>query len=182
MKAIVGVRGLLGITEKVNGVVFSSLCCDHCREKLGFHVHRYWHMRFCCAACVNAYQQRLSPDAQQKIYEIDGRRPSWKAARLNRLTAEVPALDQDPTIAITYLGARAQRLRYPAPSCAAGAIGAACASCRGASRAPRLPLYRAGSRLSCVAICRGSQPYRVRRPPSDCRGPGRAPAASSSFP
>jgi hypothetical protein len=51
----------------------------------------------------------------------------------------------------------------------------ACASCRGASRcrAPRLPLYKAGSRLSCVAICRGPQPSRARHPRSARRGPER---------
>jgi hypothetical protein len=79
MKAIVDVQGRLGITEKVNGVALSSLCCDHCREKLGLQVHRYWRMRFCCAVCVNAYQRRLSQDAQRKIYEIDTYGPSWKA-------------------------------------------------------------------------------------------------------
>jgi hypothetical protein len=57
MKAIVGVRGLLGAAEKVNEV-----------------------MRFCSAACMNAYQRRLSPDTQQKIYEINDYRPSWKVA------------------------------------------------------------------------------------------------------
>jgi hypothetical protein len=80
MKAIVGMRGLLGAAEKVNEVALSSLCCDHCRGKLRFRVHRYWHMRFCSATCMNAYQQRLSPDTQQKIYEINDYRPSWKAA------------------------------------------------------------------------------------------------------
>jgi hypothetical protein len=80
MKAIVGLRGLLGAAEKVNDVASSSLCCDHCRGKLRVHVHRYRHMRFCSAACMNAYQQRLSADTQQKIYEINDYRPSWKAA------------------------------------------------------------------------------------------------------
>jgi hypothetical protein len=80
MKAIMRVRGLLGAAEKVNEVASSSLCCDHCRGKLRFRVHRYWHMRFCSAACMNEYQQRLSADTQQKIYEISDYRPSWKAA------------------------------------------------------------------------------------------------------
>ena len=38
--AIVGVRGLLSAAEKVNEVASSSLCCDHCRGKLRFRVHR----------------------------------------------------------------------------------------------------------------------------------------------
>jgi hypothetical protein len=75
MKAIMRVRGLLGAAKKINEIASSSLCCDHCREKLRFHVHRYWHMRFCSAACMNAYQQRLSADTQQKIYEINDYRP-----------------------------------------------------------------------------------------------------------
>jgi hypothetical protein len=80
MNLIAGVRGLLGATEKTNEVASTSLYCDHCRGKLKFRVHRYWHMRFCSAACMNAYQKRLSPDTQQKIYQIDGYRPSWKVA------------------------------------------------------------------------------------------------------
>ena len=80
MTTIVRLRGLFGAAEKVNGASSSSVCCDHCRGKLRFRVHRYWRMRFCSAACLNAYQKRLSPDTQQKIYEIDRYRPSWKAA------------------------------------------------------------------------------------------------------
>jgi hypothetical protein len=57
-----------------------SLCCDQCRGKLRFSVHRYWRMTFCSAACLKAYRQRLSTHTQQKIYEIDGDRSSWKAA------------------------------------------------------------------------------------------------------
>src|SRR5215469_4380897 len=79
MTAIVRLRSFFG-AEKVNGDSSSSLCCDHCRGKLRLPVHRYWRMRFCSAACMNAYQQRLSTHTQQKIYEIDGYRPSWKAA------------------------------------------------------------------------------------------------------
>jgi hypothetical protein len=81
MTTIVRLRGLFGAAEKVNGDSSSlSLCCDHCRGKLRFGVHRYWRMRFCSAACMNAFQKRLSQDTQQKIYEIDRYRPSWKAA------------------------------------------------------------------------------------------------------
>jgi hypothetical protein len=74
MTTVVRLRGLFGA---VNG---GSLGCDHCRGRLKSSVHRYWRMRFCSAACMNAYQQRLSTHTQQKIYEIDGYRSSWKAA------------------------------------------------------------------------------------------------------
>ena len=80
MTTIVRLRGLFGAAEKANVVASSSLCCDHCRGKLRFPVHRYWRMRFCSATCMNAYQKRLSQDTQQKIYEINGYRPSWKVA------------------------------------------------------------------------------------------------------
>lgn len=77
MTTVVHQRGLLSV---VNGGSLGSLCCDHYRGKLRFSVHRYWRMRFCSAACMNAYQQRLSTQTLQKIYEIDGYRSSWKAA------------------------------------------------------------------------------------------------------
>ena len=80
MKAVVGVRGLLGVFGKANGVASSSVCCDNCRGKLSVRVHRYWRMRFCSAACMNEYQRRLSPDTRQKIYKIDGYRQLWKVA------------------------------------------------------------------------------------------------------
>jgi hypothetical protein len=44
--------------------------CDHCRRPLGVIVRRYWHMRFCSAACVQAYQRRLGDDTKQKIAKI----------------------------------------------------------------------------------------------------------------
>jgi hypothetical protein len=44
--------------------------CDHCRRPLGVLVRRYWHMRFCSAACVQAYQQRLQDGTKQKIARI----------------------------------------------------------------------------------------------------------------
>jgi len=44
--------------------------CDHCRRPLGIMVRRYWHMRFCSAACVAAYQHRLHDDTKQKIANI----------------------------------------------------------------------------------------------------------------
>jgi len=44
--------------------------CDHCRRPLGIMVRRYWHMRFCSAACVRAYQRRLHDNTKQKIAKI----------------------------------------------------------------------------------------------------------------
>jgi hypothetical protein len=80
MTIIARPRWLFGAAQKVQDESSSSLCCDHCRGKLRYSSHRYWRMRFCSAACVSAYQQRLSMQAQQKIYEIDGHCPAWKAA------------------------------------------------------------------------------------------------------
>jgi hypothetical protein len=80
MKALAGMRSLLGGGGKANPAVSNSLCCDHCRGTLRFGAHRYWPMRFCSVACMNAYRQRLSPATQQKIFEINGSHRSWKAA------------------------------------------------------------------------------------------------------
>jgi len=80
MTTIVHLRGLLGAAENINAAS-SSLCCDHCRRKLRFREHRYWRMRFCSAACMNAYQQRLSTHTQQKISEIDS--PVTECCELN---------------------------------------------------------------------------------------------------
>jgi hypothetical protein len=77
MKNIVAVRGLFDAAGKDAP---SSLCCDYCRGKLSFNLHRYWRMRFCSAACMNAYRQRLYPHTRQKIYELDDYRSSLKAA------------------------------------------------------------------------------------------------------
>ncbi len=76
MTTVVRPRGLFGV---VIGGSSRLLSCDHCRGKLKSSVHHYWRMRFCSAACMSAYQQRLSTQTQRKIYEIDGR-ASWKAA------------------------------------------------------------------------------------------------------
>jgi hypothetical protein len=70
MTTVTRLQNLFNV-EKVDGDSSSSLCCDHCRGKLRSPVHRYWRMRFCSAACMNAYQQRLSPDTQQNR----GKRP-----------------------------------------------------------------------------------------------------------
>ena len=48
-----------------------SLRCDHCRANLGLIVERYWHMRFCCRACKEAYQHRLQGDTKIKIARLD---------------------------------------------------------------------------------------------------------------
>lgn len=48
-----------------------TLHCDHCRGKLGVLVHRYWHMRFCSAACLQAYEARLLDETRAKIHRLD---------------------------------------------------------------------------------------------------------------
>jgi hypothetical protein len=48
----------------------STSRCDHCREELRL-VARYWHMQFCSAACMTAYQQRLAPETTVKICGLD---------------------------------------------------------------------------------------------------------------
>jgi hypothetical protein len=45
--------------------------CDTCRSKLGSCPHLYWRMRFCSLACMSAYQQRLSPQTNQKILMLE---------------------------------------------------------------------------------------------------------------
>jgi hypothetical protein len=49
-----------------------TLRCDHCRGRLGLIVHRYWRMRFCSAACAQAYQQRLHGETRAKIRLLKG--------------------------------------------------------------------------------------------------------------
>jgi hypothetical protein len=49
-----------------------TLRCDHCRGRLGLIIHRYWHMRFCSAACMQAYQHRLNEGTRAKIRRLDG--------------------------------------------------------------------------------------------------------------
>ncbi len=70
-----------------------TLRCDHCRGKLGLIVQRYWHMRFCSAACKEAYQHRLDEDTKTKIRRLDfvGRDYSPKIGRLlgSRVLASV---------------------------------------------------------------------------------------------
>jgi len=48
-----------------------TLRCDHCREQLGHDTHCYWHMRFCSAACMQAYKHRLDDETQLKIHHLD---------------------------------------------------------------------------------------------------------------
>jgi hypothetical protein len=49
-----------------------TMRCDYCRGKFGLIVHRYWHMRFCSAACTQAYQQRLHDETKAKISGLAG--------------------------------------------------------------------------------------------------------------
>jgi hypothetical protein len=67
------------------GAASAQLRCDHCRGKLRFVEHRYWNMRFCCAACMSTYRQRLSPETQEKILALDLCGPFWKARRIAAL-------------------------------------------------------------------------------------------------
>jgi hypothetical protein len=52
-----------------------TIRCDHCRGSLGLIIHRYWRMRFCSAACKDAYQQRLNDVTKAKIRRLDGAAP-----------------------------------------------------------------------------------------------------------
>jgi len=45
--------------------------CDHCRGDLGRNIHRYWQMRFCSPACVDAYRRRLDDDTKLKISRLN---------------------------------------------------------------------------------------------------------------
>ena len=67
-----------------------TLRCDHCRGQLGIIVHRYWRMRFCSAACAQAYEQRLRGETRTKIRLLN--RPSGDNAlpREKRSPAGLP--------------------------------------------------------------------------------------------
>jgi hypothetical protein len=58
------------IWSKTKGAASTSRC-DHCREELKLGAHRYWHMQFCSAACMSAYEQRLAPETKVKICGLD---------------------------------------------------------------------------------------------------------------
>ncbi len=46
--------------------------CDHCCRLLGSRVDHCWYdMRFCSAACIAAYQQRLDEQTKAKIRLFD---------------------------------------------------------------------------------------------------------------
>jgi len=47
--------------------------CDHCGGPLGLIVRRYYHMRFCCNAHVEAYRRRLSETTRAKIQHLNQR-------------------------------------------------------------------------------------------------------------
>ena len=53
--------------EGLHNIMFR---CDHCRRSLGLIVHRYWRMRFCSAACVERYKQRLQTETKAKISHL----------------------------------------------------------------------------------------------------------------
>ena len=71
-----------------------TLRCDHCRGRLGLTIHRYWHMRFCSASCMRAYQHRLNEDTKAKIQRLDGpareRQPAITRLLGSRMPAGVP--------------------------------------------------------------------------------------------
>jgi hypothetical protein len=65
-----------------------TLRCDHCRQPLGIVVFYYWRMRFCSAACRQAYEHRLQGATRVKICRLDGVRQQPPAAgRRPRLSA-----------------------------------------------------------------------------------------------
>ena len=70
----------LALPRRRADLVTLSLSCDHCRVQLRRNEHRYWHMRFCSAACVSAYQQRLSPETHEKVLALDISGPFLKTA------------------------------------------------------------------------------------------------------
>jgi hypothetical protein len=57
-----------------------TMRCDHCRRPLGLIVRRYWHMRFCSAGCMQAYQRRLNDDTKEKIAKLGGIRGDARGA------------------------------------------------------------------------------------------------------
>jgi hypothetical protein len=63
----------------------STSRCDHCREELRLGAHQYWHMQFCSAACMTAYQQRLAPETRVKICGLDVLPPEDQPSGCNPL-------------------------------------------------------------------------------------------------
>jgi len=61
-----------------------TIRCDHCRGPLGLIIHRYWRMRFCSAACKDAYQQRLHDATKVKIHRLDGAASGKRQAIIRR--------------------------------------------------------------------------------------------------
>ena len=45
--------------------------CDYCGGHLWLTVYRYYHMRFCCKAHMQAYQQRLTMETRAKIRHLE---------------------------------------------------------------------------------------------------------------
>lgn len=67
---LMGAHGSLRPARSTLGLA-PSLRCDHCREELGPGGCRYWHMQFCSAACITAYQRRLAPETKVKISQLE---------------------------------------------------------------------------------------------------------------
>ena len=55
--------------------------CDFCRGRLGLVMHRYYRMRFCCAAHLHAYRQRLTEDTRAKIRHLATRAGADESTR-----------------------------------------------------------------------------------------------------
>jgi hypothetical protein len=49
----------------------SGYRCDYCGGHLWLTVYRYYHMRFCCKAHMQAYQQRLTMETRAKIRDLE---------------------------------------------------------------------------------------------------------------
>lgn len=62
-----------------------TIRCDYCRGKFGLIVHRYWRMRFCSAACAQAYEQRLHDETRAKIRHLADTAAAKPAAKLPAL-------------------------------------------------------------------------------------------------
>jgi hypothetical protein len=67
-----------------------TLRCDHCRRPLGVVVYYYWRMRFCSAACRQAYERRLQEDTRAKIRRLDGARQAQPAIARESPTWPLP--------------------------------------------------------------------------------------------
>jgi len=92
-----------------------ALGCDHCRGKVGFRVHRYWHMRFCCTACMGAYRQRLSSETKRKNIPARRLSPVIEIGNLN-VHSTARGIPPDKPSRRPRTGARMNRLYLRADS------------------------------------------------------------------